>query len=121
MHFKWTKTQRKNSVPEKEAVQELQIKFEMLSFRNQEGQGRFADSSGFLVSKEQAEESINIGNISFRIRYKYEIAPLSNFYLVYTRGGGYYFDDEANISKIIRTTWREPEGNRLAAKVRIRF
>ena len=81
----------------------------------------FANSSGFLVRKNQAEESINIGNISFQIRYKYEIAPLSNFYFVYTRGGGYDFDDQANTSKIIRTTWREPEGNRLAAKVRIRF
>jgi len=101
--------------------QELQVKLEMLSFRNQKGEGWFANSSGFLVRKNQAEESINIGNISFQIRYKYEIAPLSNFYFVYTRGGGYDFDDQANTSKIIRTTWREPEGNRLAAKVRIRF
>ena len=101
--------------------QELQLKLEMLAFRNQDGQGWFVDSSGFMVSQEQTEESINIGNISFQIRYKYEIAPLSNFYFVYTRGGGYYFDDEANTSKIISTTWREPEGNRLAAKVRIRF
>ena len=101
--------------------QELQVKLEMLSFRNQKGEGWFANSSGFLVRKNQAEESINIGNISFQIRYKYEIAPLSNFYFVYTRGGGYDFDDQANTSKIIRTTWREPEGSRLAAKVRIRF
>ena len=101
--------------------QELQIKLEAVSFRNQEGKGWYADGKGFLVSSNETEDSINLGKLGFQIRYKYEIAPLSNFYLVYTRGGGYYFDDEAGTSKIFRTTWQEPEGNTFAAKIRYRF
>ena len=66
-------------------------------------------------------DSINLGKLSFQIRYRYEIDPLSNFYLVYTRGGGYFFGDEAGTSKIFRTTWQEPEANTFAAKIRYRF
>ena len=101
--------------------QELQIKLETTSYRNQKGRGWNADSSGFLVSTNEPVDSINLGRLSFQIRYRYEIDPLSNFYLVYTRGGGYFFDDEAGTSKIFRTTWQEPEGNVFSAKIRYRF
>ena len=101
--------------------QEFQIKLETTSYRNQKGRGWNADSSGFLVSTNEPADSINLGRLSFQIRYRYEIDPLSNFYLVYTRGGGYFFDDEAGTSKIFRTTWQEPEGNVFSAKIRYRF
>ena len=101
--------------------QELQIKLEATSFRNQQGKGWNADSNGFLVSTNEAADSINLGKLGFQIRYRYEIDPLSNIYLVYTRGGSYFFDDAADTSKIFRTTWQEPEGNVLSAKIRYRF
>lgn len=101
--------------------QEIQIKLEATAFRNQQGKGWFADSNGFLVSEEEAVNSINLGKLAFQMRYRYEIDALSNFYLVYTRGGGYFFDDEADTSKIYRTTWQEPEGNVFSAKLRYRF
>ena len=101
--------------------QELQIKLEATSFRNQKGKGWNADNNGFLVSTNEPADSINLGKLGFQIRYRFEIDPLSNFYLVYTRGGGYFFDDEAKTSRIIRTTWQEPEGNVFSAKLRYRF
>jgi len=55
------------------------------------------------------------------VRYRYEIAPLSNIYFVYTRGGSVFFDDEATDSTIFTDTWDEPQGNRFAAKIRYRF
>jgi hypothetical protein len=101
--------------------QELQIKLEATSFRNQKGTGWNADNNGFLVSTNEAADSINLGKLGFQIRYRYEINPLSNIYLVYTRGGSYFFDDAADTSKIFRTTWQEPEGNVFSAKIRYRF
>ena len=101
--------------------QELQIKLEATSFRNQKGTGWNADNNGFLVSTNEAADSINLGKLGFQIRYRYEIDPLSNIYLVYTRGGSYFFDDAADTSKIFRTTWQEPEGNVFSAKIRYRF
>ena len=100
---------------------QLQIKLEATSFRNQKGTGWNADNNGFLVSTNEAADSINLGKLGFQIRYRYEIDPLSNIYLVYTRGGSYFFDDAADTSKIFRTTWQEPEGNVFSAKIRYRF
>jgi hypothetical protein len=101
--------------------QEFQIKLQAVAFRNQQGQGWIADEAGYLNSTGATVESINLGKIAFQIRYKYEIAPLSNLYLVYTRGGDYYFDDEAGTSKIYRKTWDNPENNKLVLKLRIKF
>ena len=101
--------------------QELQVKLEAVAFRNQDGKGWTADSAGNLSSLGTAETSINTGRLSFQIRYKYEIAPLSNIYLVYTRGGNNFFEDEAGTSKIYRETWENPESNRLVLKARIKF
>ena len=101
--------------------QEIQIKLEATAFRNQQGKGWNADSNGFLVSTNEAADSINLGKLGFQIRYRYEIDPLSNIYLVYTRGGSYFFDDAADTSKIFRTTWQEPEGDVVSAKIRYRF
>ena len=101
--------------------QEFQVKLEMVAFRNQDGKGWTADTLGYLNSLGTSESSINSGRLSFQIRYKYEMAPLSNIYLVYTRGGNNYFDDESGTSRIYRETWRDPESNRLVLKARIKF
>ena len=101
--------------------QELQVKLETVAFRNQDGKGWTTDGLGYLNSLGTSEASINTGRLSFQIRYKYEIAPLSNIYLVYTRGGNNYFEDEAGTSRIYRETWRDPQSNRLVLKARIKF
>jgi hypothetical protein len=92
-----------------------------VAFRNQDGTRWAADGLGYLNSLGTSEASINTGRLSFQIRYKYEIAPLSNIYLVYTRGGNNYFEDEAGTSRIYRKTWRDPQSNRLVLKARIKF
>ena len=101
--------------------EELSFKIEMVSFRNQKGQSWQIDENGYFKKSDLAADSINLGSLAFQVRYKYEIAPLSNFYLVYTRGGSVFFDDEADNSTIFSDTWDRPQGNRFAAKIRYRF
>ena len=101
--------------------EEFTLKVETVSFRNQNGQSWQIDANGYLKKSDQDAQSINLGSLAFQIRYRREIAPLSNIYLVYTRGGSVFFDDEAGNSRIISDTWDEPEGNRFAAKIRYRF
>jgi len=101
--------------------EEFTFKIETVSFRNQEGKSWQIDENGYLRKSDLAADSINLGSIAFQVRYKYEIAPLSNIYLVYTRGGSVFFDDDANNSRIISDTWDRPVGNRFAAKIRYRF
>ena len=101
--------------------EELSLKIQMVSFRNQKGQSYRIDENGYFKKSDLSAESINLGSLAFQLRYKYEIAPLSNIYLVYTRGGSAFFDDEADNSTILSDTWERPEGNRFAAKIRYRF
>ena len=101
--------------------EEFTLKVETVSFRNQNGQSWQIDANGYLKKSDQDAQSINLGSLAFQIRYRREIAPLSNIYLVYTRGGSVFFDDEAGNSRIISDTWDEPQGNRFAAKIRYRF
>ena len=101
--------------------EELSFKIEMVSFRNQKGQSWQIDENGYFKKSDLAADSINLGSLAFQVRYKYELAPLSNFYLVYTRGGSVFFDDEADNSTIFSDTWDRPKGNRFAAKIRYRF
>ena len=100
--------------------QEIQIKLEATAFRNQQGKGWFADSNGFLVSEEEAVNSINLGKLAFQMRYRYVIAALSNFYLLYTRRGGYFFANEAVISTIFTTTCHTRDATVLPAQLRPR-
>ena len=101
--------------------EELSLKIQMVSFRNQKGQSYRIDENGYFKESDLSADSINLGSLAFQLRYKYEIAPLSNIYLVYTRGGSAFFDDEADNSTILSDTWERPEGNRFAAKIRYRF
>ena len=101
--------------------EELSLKIQMVSFRNQKGQSYRIDENGYFKKSDLTAESINLGSLAFQLRYRYEIAPLSNIYLVYTRGGSVFFDDEADNSTIFSDTWERPEGNRFAAKIRYRF
>ena len=101
--------------------EELSLKIQMVSFRNQKGQSYRIDENGYFKKSDLTAESINLGSLAFQLRYRYEIAPLSNIYLVYTRGGSAFFDDEADNSTIFSDTWERPEGNRFAAKIRYRF
>ena len=101
--------------------EELSLKIQMVSFRNQKGQSYRIDENGYFKKSDLSAESINLGSLAFQLRYRYEIAPLSNIYLVYTRGGSVFFDDEADNSTIFSDTWERPEGNRFAAKIRYRF
>jgi len=101
--------------------EELTLKIQTVSFRNQEGQSWLIDENGYFKESNQPADSINLGSLAFQVRYKYEIAPLSNIYIVYTRGGSVFFDDEADNSTIFSDTWDEPEGNRFAMKIRYRF
>ena len=46
---------------------------------------------GGTVTSNEPVDGLGVANLGFQIRYRYEIAPLSNLYIVYNRGG--YADD----------------------------
>jgi len=50
------------------------------------------------------------------------MAPLSYFYLVYSRGGQILeFDQENDLKQIYRRSWSDPETDSIVVKLRYKF
>lgn len=67
------------------------------------------------------DDSFVISRLSFQARYRWEIAPLSDLFIVYTRGGnlpGSAFDD---YSGLLSEAWSEPVVDTLVVKLRYRL
>ena len=80
------------------------------------------DSGGYLFKNEEEVSPFLRGVASFQIRYKYEIAPLSNIYLVYTKGGDMYEDDDQmNMSDIFQQPWENPSNEIFSLKFRLKY
>jgi hypothetical protein len=80
------------------------------------------NSSGYLLNHNNDVKPFTEGITSFQIRYKYEIAPLSYIYLVYTKGGSVYDDEnEKNTSSIFKDPWQNPDNEIFSLKFRLKY
>jgi hypothetical protein len=78
--------------------------------------------NGYLSLSQKSVKPFSNGINSFQIRYKYEIAPLSNIYVVYTKGGNVYEEeDDRSFSNIFRDPWKNPDNEIFSLKVRLKF
>lgn len=71
--------------------QELRVKLQTLAVGAKLRRGVEITPSGGAVTSNEPVDDLGVANLGFQIRYRYEIAPLSNLYVVYNRGG--YVDD----------------------------
>jgi hypothetical protein len=64
-------------------------------------------------------DDFSISSLNFQLRYRWQIAPLSDVFLVYTKSG---FDEttDASFSRIFRNAWEDPLGEQLVLKLRYR-
>lgn len=67
-----------------------------------------------------ASDDFAISQLNFQLRYRWQIAPLSDLFVVYTRGdkkqvGLQEFDE------LFRDSWNDPLGDQLVVKLRYRF
>ena len=100
---------------------ELRVKFQTVVMQAETGLERLLDGHGNVNPTQQSTNGFDLGQLSFQIRYKYEIGPLSNVYAVYTRGGRHYENDNASVSEIISGAWDNPKEDRFTLKLRIKF
>ncbi|HLT63683.1 MAG TPA: DUF5916 domain-containing protein, partial [Pseudohongiella sp.] len=66
------------------------------------------------------DDSFSISTMNFQVRYRWEIAPLSDLFIVYSRAGNqrrnvFSFDDQFN------NVWEDPLDSRLVIKLRYRL
>ena len=101
--------------------QELTLRFQWIAL-NAEGKHAFdvlADGETEQLSAEVTDFSIS--DTAVQIRYRYEIAPLSNLYLVYSRGGRATLDENESFSSLFSPGWDKRDGDNLSLKVRYQF
>ena len=101
---------------------ELRLKAQMVAFTARTPKAYLANNLGDLMSADIPLPPITLSDLAFQIRYRYEIKPLSYFYLVYTKGGQVVqYDDEDNLGEIYQRPWDDPQTDTFTVKLRYRF
>jgi hypothetical protein len=101
---------------------ELRIKAQMVSFLATKPKAVLGDSYGDLNASDIALTPINLSDLAFQIRYRYEIMPLAYLYVVYSKGGRIVeIDEEDDLGKLYQRPWNDPQADNFTVKVRYRF
>ncbi len=67
--------------------QELRIKLETIALDAKAKQAYTVGASAHAIPVNQPIPDFKLNNLGFQVRYRYELAPLSDLYVVYSRGG----------------------------------
>ncbi|MDG2061307.1 MAG: DUF5916 domain-containing protein [SAR86 cluster bacterium] len=101
---------------------ELRLKSQFVAFTARNPQAYIADIKGQLDKTDIDISSFTLSDVSFQVRYRYEILPLAYLFVVYTKGGRVEAEDEEdNLGKIYQRPWDEPTTDSFTIKLRYRF
>ena len=112
------------------AQQQLKLAFSWIGIRAEEQDFyRIPDTPGKLLSiakpqglNDPADYDFSVSQYSLQIRYRWEIAPLSDIFLVYTRQADRYsLLEGSQFESIFDRAWREPLQDIFVFKIRYRF
>ncbi len=105
------------------ARQELRLKLQWVGIKAFEDKFyEIPETPGDLedVDKPTDEsDDFSISSMNFQLRYRWQIAPLSDVFLVYTKNG-YDETTEQSFQRMFQTAWEDPLGEQLVLKVRYR-
>ena len=101
---------------------ELRLKAQFVALKANNPTSLESNNTGYLTASDKTVNSFNVGEAAFQIRYKYELAPLSNLYIVYSQGGNIFEENiDSNTTSIVDDSWSNPSGKVFAVKLRLRF
>lgn len=103
--------------------QELRVKLQWLGTR-----ARARNALGLVADRQIVADptipitDFSVSSLGFQVRYRFELAPLSDLFLVYSRGGEDGRDDEEHgFAQQFRSTLSQRTGDRFFVKVAYRF
>ena len=79
------------------------------------------DGDLMATARERTNYDFNISRLTTQLRYRWAIAPLTDFYLVYNRGNSLRLEDEFDVLELFDESLREPVIDSFVAKLRYRF
>jgi hypothetical protein len=101
--------------------QELRVKLQAIGLDARLRQAWRADIDGTPIPSAEHVDDFSLRNLGFQVRYRYELAPLSDLYVVYSRGG-YLFDEFAqDPASQLRDAFALRDTEQLLVKLSYRF
>lgn len=101
--------------------QELRIKLEALGLNADNPKAWRISADGRAVASNDNVQPFSLRNMGFQVRYRYELAPLSDFYVVYGRGGYASDDFAAGPASQFRDAFSLRDDEQLLVKLAYRF
>ena len=101
---------------------ELRLKNQIIMIKANNPISLEAQNTGEIFGSDFELQPFNLSENSLQIRYRYEFAPLSYFYLVYTRADSFFTNDDlSNFDNLLESSWKNPGNEILTAKIRLKF
>ena len=101
---------------------EIRLKSQFVALEADNPRSLVSDINGYLSQSNSEVKSFTKGIASFQLRYKYEIAPLSYLFVVYSKGGDDYEDEtDRGTSSILKSPWENPSDELFSIKFRLKF
>ena len=101
---------------------EIRLKSQFVALQADNPRSLASDTNGYLRQSNNEVKSFTNGIASFQLRYKYEIAPLSYLFVVYSKGGDDYNDEtDRGTSSILKSPWQNPSDELFSIKFRLKF
>jgi hypothetical protein len=101
---------------------ELRAKMQWLGLHSQSASALRLQENGRLLPSAEPVDNFAINNFGVQIRYRYEIAPQSDFFVVYSRGGETFGQhDDAGLSRLFDDAVQLRDADQIVLKVRYRI
>ena len=100
---------------------ELRVKLEALGLDADNPRPWRIDPDGRAQASSDVVEPFSLRNLGFQVRYRYELAPLSNLYVVYGRGGFGYDGYAAGAFEQFGDAFSLRDDEQLLVKLAYRF
>jgi hypothetical protein len=100
---------------------ELRVKMQALGLDAKAKQAWRADPDGTAVAVAEHIDDFSLRNLGFQVRYRYELAPLSDLYVVYSRGGYMLDESSQGAGNQLRDAFSLRDSEMLLVKLSYRF
>src|SRR4249919_304046 len=101
--------------------QELRVKLQALGLDAPLKQAFRAAPDGTPMETSEPVDDFSLSQLGFQIRYRYELAPLSDLYVVYGRGGDIFHEYSDNAFDLMRDAFELRDSDQFLVKVSYRF
>jgi hypothetical protein len=101
--------------------QELRLKFQWVAVSADALNSLAVLANGDAIQDGEKVDDFSVSSTALQIRYRYELAPLSNLFIVYSRGGNIDLDETDSLGALFTQSWDNETSSNIFAKLRYQF